>query len=48
MEREKGVPPSIFDEHHSSAILRDKMEGEVVLLEASLMNFILQMWSNER
>ena len=28
MEREKGVPPSIIDEHHSSSILRGKMEGE--------------------
>ena len=28
MEREKGVPPSIIDELHSSDIQRGQMEGE--------------------
>ena len=46
MEGEIGVTRSIIDELHSSDIQGDKMEVKVVLLEVSLMNFILQI-SNE-
>ena len=41
MECESGVTKSIIDELHSSDIQRDEMEGEVVLLEVSLVSFIL-------
>ena len=41
MERECGVTQSIIDELHSSDIEGDQMEVKVVLLEVSLMNFIL-------
>ena len=45
-ERESGVSPSIIDEHHSWANQSDQMDGKVVLLVVSLMNFILRI-SNE-
>ena len=41
MERESGVTRSIIDELHSSNIRGDQMEVKIVLLEVSLMNFIL-------
>ena len=41
MECESGVTKSIIDELHSSDIQRDEMEGKVVLLEVSLVSFIL-------
>ena len=43
MEIESVVNRSIIDELHSSAIQGDQMEVKVVLLEVSLMNFILQI-----
>ena len=43
MENESGVNRSIIDELHSSEIQRDQMEGEVVLLEISLMIFVLRI-----
>ena len=43
MENESGVNRSIIDELHSSKIQRDQMEGEVVLLEISLMIFVLRI-----
>ena len=46
-EGEGGVTRSIIDEIDSSDIKGDQMEGEsIVLLEVSLMNFILRI-SNE-
>ena len=42
MEDESGVTRSIIDEVHSWDIQGDEMEdGSMVLLEVSLMNFIL-------
>ena len=41
MEGESGVIRSIIDELHSWHTQGDQMEGEVVLLEVALMNFIL-------
>ena len=47
MEGECGVSRSIIDERHSWYIQGGQVEGEaMVLLEVSLMNFILQI-SNE-
>ena len=46
MECEGGATRSIIDELHSSDIQRDEMGGEVVLLEVSLMTFIVRI-SNE-
>ena len=46
MEGESGVFRSIIDELHSWDIQGDQMESEVVLLEISLMKFILGI-SNE-
>ena len=43
MEGVSGVTGSIIDELHSSDIQRDQMEGEIVLLELSLMNFLLRI-----
>ena len=41
METESGVTRRIIEELHSSDIQGDQREGEIVLLELSLMNFIL-------
>ena len=41
MEGESGLTRSIIDEVNSRDIQRDQMEVKVVLLEVSLMNFIL-------
>ena len=41
MEGESGVTRSIIDELHPSDIQGDQMGGEMILLEVSLMNFIL-------
>ena len=46
MEGGSAVTRSIIDEFHSSDIQGDQMEVKVVLLEVSLMNFILRR-SNE-
>ena len=46
MDRESGVSRSIIDELHSSDNQSDQIDGKVVLLEVSLMNFILRI-SNE-
>ena len=46
MEGGSGVTRSIIDELHSSDIQGDKMEVKVVLLEVSLMNFVVRR-SNE-
>ena len=43
MEGESGVTSSVIDEVHSADIQGDQMEGKVVLLVLSLMNFILRM-----
>ena len=43
MESESGVTRSIIDELHSSDIQGYQMEGEIVLLDVSLMNFILRI-----
>ena len=44
MEDENGVTQSVIDELHSWDIQGDEMEGEnMVLLEVSLMNFILRL-----
>ena len=43
MEGEGGVTRSINDELHSSDVQEDQIEREVVLLEVSLMNLILQI-----
>ena len=44
MEDENGVTRSVIDELHSWDIQGDEMEGEnMVLLEVSLMNFILRL-----
>ena len=43
MEGESGVTPSIIDELNAWDIQVDQMEVKVVLLEVSLMNFILQI-----
>ena len=48
MEGESGVSRSIIDELYSSDIQEDQMEMKVVLLEVSLMNFILRIWSKGR
>ena len=40
MEGENGVTGGIIDDLHSSDVERDQMEGERVLLEVSMMNFI--------
>ena len=41
MESESGVARSIIEELHSLELQGDQMEGERVLREVSLMNFIL-------
>ena len=41
IEGESGVTRSIIDEHHSCDLQGDQMERESVLLEVSLMNFVL-------
>ena len=41
MKGESGVTRRIIDELYSSDIQRDQMELKVMLLEISLMNFIL-------
>ena len=41
IEGEGAFTRSIIDELHSSDIQQDQMEGGMVLLEVSLMNFIL-------
>ena len=41
MEGESGVTRSVLDELHSLDIEGDQMEDETVILEVSLMNFIL-------
>ena len=46
MEGEGGVTGSIINELHSSDMIKWKVK--VVLLEVSLMNFILRIWSNLR
>ena len=46
MEGGSGVTRSIIDELHSSDIQGDQMEVKVVLLEVSLMNFVVRR-SNE-
>ena len=43
MEGENGATLSIIDELHSWDIEGDEREGEVVLLEGSLMNFIFEI-----
>ena len=44
MEDKNGVTRSVIDELHSWDIQGDEMEGEnMVLLEVSLMNFILRL-----
>ena len=43
MEGESGVTRSIIDELNTWDIQVDQMEAKVVLLEVSLMNFILQI-----
>ena len=43
-----GVNRSIIDDLHFSDIQRGKMEGELVLLEVSLISFILRIWRNGR
>ena len=43
MESESGVTRSIIDELDTSDIQRDETEGERVLLEVSLTNFIIQI-----
>ena len=48
MEGGGGVTRSIIDDLLSSDIQGDQMEGEGGVLEGSLMNFILRIWSNER
>ena len=45
-EGESGVTPSTIDELHSSDMVKTKVK--VVLLEISLTNFILRIWSKER
>ena len=42
MEGESGVSGSIIDELYSSDMMKDKVK--VVLLEISLINFILRIW----
>ena len=42
-EGESGVSRSIIDELHYLAIQGDQMEGESVVLQVSLMNFILRI-----
>ena len=43
MEGESGVTRSIIDKLQSSDIQRDQRKVKVVLLEVSLMNFILRI-----
>ena len=43
MEGESGVTRSIIDQIYSSDIQRDKTEVKLVLLEISLMKFILRI-----
>ena len=43
MEGGSGLTRSIIEELHSWGIQGDQMEGENVLLELSLMNFILRI-----
>ena len=45
MDRESGVSRSIIDELDSSDNQSDQMDGKVVLLEVSLINFILRISS---
>ena len=46
MEGESGVTRSVLDQLHSLDIQQDETEGGTVLLEVSMMNFILLI-SNE-
>ena len=46
MKGESGVTRSIIDELHSSDMVKRKVK--MVLLEISLTNFILRIWSKER
>ena len=46
IEGESGVTRSIIDELRSWDIQGDKQKVEVVLLEVSLMNFMLRIFSN--
>ena len=48
MEGEGSFSRSIIDEVHSSEIQRDQMEGGIVLLEVSLMKFILWISNDVR
>ena len=43
MEGEGGSARSIIEEHYPSDIQGDQMKVKVVVLEASLMNFILRI-----
>ena len=43
MDGESGVTRSIIDQVHSSDIQENKWKAKVVLVEVSLMNFILQI-----
>ena len=45
MDRESGVSRSIIDELGSSDNQSDQMDGKLVLLEVSLINFILRISS---
>ena len=45
MDRESGVSRSIIDKLDSSDNQSDQMDGKVVLLEVSLINFILRISS---
>ena len=48
MVGESGVTRCIIDELHSPDIQGYQMKVKVVLLEVSLMNFVLWIWSNKR
>ena len=43
IEGQSGVTESIIDDLHSSDIQRDERKVKVVLLEVSLMNFVLRI-----
>ena len=45
MEGESGVTPNIIDEFHSLDIQGNQMKVKVVLIEVSLMIFILRIWN---
>ena len=48
MEGESAVTPSIIYEFHYPISSEIKWKMKVVLLEVSLMTFILMIWSNQR